>query len=135
MRPPLPLAWAILLPLLALPACGKSASGPPVADSTMVEVLVDLHLLDARRQLLAEDSAAALQADTLPAPPGHEEVLRRHGVDSAALARTITYYGEHLEAYRRLYDRVIDRLQSREPKGAADSARSRSTPAAARPDR
>ena len=138
MRSPLPLAWAILLPLLVLlPACEESASGPPVADSTMVDALVELHLLNARRQLMAapEDTANAQQADTVPTPPGHIDVLRRHGIDSTAFARTIAYYGEHLEAYRRLYDRVIDRLQSREPTSAADSVRSRSTPGAGRPDR
>lgn len=98
--------------------CAQVRSGPPVADSTLVAVLVDLHLLEGRASASLPDS---IRADSTFAVD-RSEILRRHGVDSATFARTLDYYRDRLPAYRRIYDRVIDRLQAGQPapRGASD---------------
>lgn len=99
--------------LIAAVGCiGEGRSRAPIPDSTMVEVLVELHLLEARMEVAPPDSALT--------GPGRDEIFRSHGVDSTRFARTVDYYAERLEAYGRLYDRVTDRLQARQPRGTND---------------
>jgi hypothetical protein len=94
----------VLLPLALLAGvtgCESSLTrGPAVPDSTLVDVLVDLHLEAARHE-------SGVLTDSL-----RREVLSRHAVDSARFARTLAHYSEHPEAYVPLYDRVIDRLNA-----------------------
>ena len=72
---------------------------PPIPDSTLVDVLVDLHVLEARDETLGD------------VPPAlFDSVLTRHGLDSTRYNASLRYYSRHPEAYRDLYDDVIDRL-------------------------
>ena len=96
------LSVSLLTLLLALPACSSFTSdAPPTADSTMVEVLVELHLADARRHI-RRDTPPTLRTD----------ILERHGLDESAFEATITYYAEHPDAYIAVYDQVLDRLSA-----------------------
>lgn len=108
---PAPSSIVLLAVLLVATAgcAGDGRSRAPIPDSTLVDVLVDLHLLEARMEVAPPDSA--------PTAPSREEIFRRHGIDSARFARTVDRYAERLDAYSRLYDRVTDRLQARRPRG------------------
>lgn len=113
-RPVSPSSIVLLTGLLiAAGGCAQDMrSRAPIPDSTMVDVLVELHLLEARMELAPSDSAAIL--------PSRDEIFRRHGIDSARFARTVDHYADRLDAYSRLYDRVTDRLQARQPRGTND---------------
>jgi len=88
---------AVLLPL---PACSSITSEePPIADSTMVEVLIELHLADARLDL---------QLDRIPAV--RDSILFKHGLDEPRFLQILDYYAEHPEEYTALYTTVLDRL-------------------------
>lgn len=65
----------------------------------MVDVLVELHLSQARRGL----EYAAL-------PHAQDSILARYGLDSAAYARLEDYYVAHPEALAEVYEEVLDRL-------------------------
>jgi hypothetical protein len=99
------LGSALLASLLvvALPACSVlSSDTPPVPDSTLVPVLVDLHLAQER---------ANLDVDTPPAL--RDSVLAHYGIAPAQYRAVIAYYSERPEAYAALYRSVIDTLQAR----------------------
>jgi hypothetical protein len=83
---------------------------PPLADSTMVEVMIDLHLAVARAEV------------TQQVPAGiRDSILTTHGADSAAYARTIWHYAQNPEKYEQIYGQVLDRLNSeRIPLGPPD---------------
>ena len=104
---PSPLSHSAVLFLLLLAACSDLASeAPPVPDSTMVDVLVVLHLAEQRE---------ALQADLSPAL--RDSVLARHGLDTATYADAIAFYAAHPERYAGLYEDVIERLETERRRG------------------
>jgi len=72
---------------------------PPVADSTMVDVLADLHLSEARNQRYGD----------LP-PAIRDTVLVLYGLDSTRYAAAMRYYAEHPDAYVELYTAVMNKL-------------------------
>ena len=72
-------ALRFTLLFLLLPACGVLPSEvPPIKDETLIEVLVELHLLEARFEV----------HEDLP-PSLRDSVLARYGVDSTALDATL----------------------------------------------
>ena len=83
--------------------CDQSSAPPPtlLPDSTLVNVLVELRLLDARETLSGQ-----------PEPALRDSVLTRYGVDSTRFATTLRYYADHPEAYLALYEQVIETLGS-----------------------
>lgn len=96
----LPLVTLFLVALLPLSGCSSiSEPGPAVSDSVYVEVLVDLHLLQARF-----DEGVPFDSTLRPV------VLRNHGVTEEDLDQTTLFYSDHQEEFLTLYNRVIDRI-------------------------
>ncbi len=90
---------ALVLPLAAAAiVAGCSQRSAPERD-LMVDVLVELHLSQARRGL----EVAAL-------PHAQDSILARYGLDSAAYARIEDYYVAHPEDLVEVYEEVVDRL-------------------------
>ncbi len=90
---------------LVLAGCGGAPDGTgPDADSTLVDLLADLHLADARASL---DSTARRDrfADSL-----RQSVLGAHGTDSAALAQRLERLADDPELVRATYDALDNRL-------------------------
>ncbi|WP_456424510.1 DUF4296 domain-containing protein [Rhodocaloribacter sp.] len=94
------LTLAVLLLATVLPACSSfSSPEPPVADSTLVEVLIDLQLASARSDLYRD------------VPPGtRDSVLADHGLTEADFEAAMRYYSEHPEAYVEIYTTVLNRI-------------------------
>lgn len=91
-----------LLALVALLAtgCGADAPAEPgLSDSLMVEVLIGVHLADARAEHTGEPR------DSLRAA-----ALAEFGTDTVVFGRALDYYAHHPEAYQPLYERALDRL-------------------------
>lgn len=98
-----------LIVLLLAGAAGCSvvtAPDPPVADSTLVAVLADLHLADVRASLVHD-----------VAPGTRDSVLARHGLSPAEFEAAVAYYVDRPDEYLELYNRVLDHLteESLEP--------------------
>ncbi|RMH51869.1 MAG: DUF4296 domain-containing protein [Bacteroidetes bacterium] len=96
----LPLGGVLALVLLTAGACSVvTEPDPPVADSTLVAVLADLHLADVRASLVHD------------VPPGtRDSVLAHHGLTPAEFEAALRYYVERPDAYLELYNRVLDHL-------------------------
>jgi len=93
-------ASVLAAPLLS--ACSAfSPEQPPVADSTMVQVLTDMHLA-AERMNLAASPPAGLR----------DSIFTRHRVSPREYEAAMTYYSQHPEAYETLYNAVIDSLSA-----------------------
>ncbi len=96
--------------LVAASLISTGCSGPDepvrtVSDSTLVEVLMDLHLAGARRQVDAKAS-----------PGLRDSVLALHGLDSTSFLEAMAWYEAHPEEYVAVYGTVVDRLaEEREP--------------------
>lgn len=90
----------------------------PVADSTMVEVLIELHLLNAR-----------LEIEDRPLLGARDSILQRYGLDSAAFAAAMRYYADRPQEYADLYGRVVDEMAAeRAPMYPPDSIRYQQAP-------
>ncbi|MEP0548412.1 MAG: DUF4296 domain-containing protein [Rhodothermales bacterium] len=88
--------------------CGsESPSAPDLTDSLMVDVLVEIHLADARASHTGEPR------DSLRAA-----ALAAFDTDTVAFNDALDYYARHPEAYQPLYERALDRLLN-EQRGAA----------------
>ena len=93
---------ALLLLLVVVGACSNPiAETPPVQDSVMVDVLVDLHLAE-RRHALEQDVGRPLR----------DSILTRHCLDADAYAEAMQYYAAHPDRYAALYGDVVDRLRA-----------------------
>jgi len=101
-----------LLPLiLAVALLGTTAActllkeeRPPLDEDTLVVVIADLHLLEARADLVGE---------TLP-PGARDSLFTYHGISIQDYEAAVDYYAERPRAYNALYRRVVDRLREDE---------------------
>lgn len=99
--------WGLVAVALFASGCGSNGgASSELPDSLMVEVLVDVHLADARAHVTGEP------ADSLRA-----EALGRYNLDTLDLRRMLEYYAGHSDEYLPLYDDALDRLL-REQRGA-----------------
>lgn len=103
-RPYVVLVASLLLTLLASSCSIPSSDTPPVPDTTMVHVLVDMHLAAAR----------AGQQDGLP-PSTRDSLLARHGLSPEQYDAALDFYADHPKRYVAVYDSVVDRLSARRP--------------------
>ncbi len=87
------------LTLFCIPAC--SDIGRPMDEPTLVSLIVDLHLLEARRELVADAH-----------PTLRDSVLAVHGVSHDEFQDAILYYSDRPDDYVSLYNRVIDSLSA-----------------------
>lgn len=67
----------------------------------MVDVLVEMHLLNARGRIMNR-----------PLEGARDSIFTRYGIDSTAYADAIGYYARHTEEYADVYGRVIDELSA-----------------------
>lgn len=87
----------------SLGACSSFApEEPPVADSTFIEVLAELHLATARVQIYEDTTLTALQ----------DSIFARYEVSRDRFEQTLTYYSEHPGAYQTLYEAMQDSLDA-----------------------
>ncbi|WP_054684128.1 DUF4296 domain-containing protein [Rhodothermus marinus] len=93
------MAIGLLAAGLLLAGCGGTRSETTAIDSTLVNVLVELHLLSARQAVVGDVT-----------PTFRDSVLARYGLDSATVARRLQRYARDPEAFRQLYQQIQERL-------------------------
>src|SRR5690606_7956146 len=79
--------------------CGSARDRAPIPDSTMTELLIELHLANGR-----------IEVTDQPLPFPRDSILQAYGVDSSTYVDALAYYVQHPERYSRIYGDVIDRL-------------------------
>lgn len=114
-----------LLPVFALimllAACGKTP-GYVISEGKMAEIMADIHtgeaVVDANGSIYRTDSAKQLFL---------QSICMRHGVTTEQLDTSLYWYGNHLEAYIKVYDKTVsileDRIADAEKAGGKNSER------------
>ena len=106
-NPPRRLLKYVILPALCvLMLCGgcsgeEAPSDDVVVDSLHADLLIDLHLADARAEVTGE-SAESLRSEALAA----------HGLDSLELSALLEQYSEHPETAVALFERAAEQLST-----------------------
>lgn len=101
--------YALLVALTAalLGGCVQDDRQSSVADTTLVELLVELHLANGRIEVT--DQPLSIERDS---------IFAAYGVDSASYADAMAYHARNPDEYSRLYGQVLDRLSAeRQPLG------------------
>ncbi len=97
----LPVLGTLTLLLLFLTGIGCTDLGPPIPEDELVGVLVDLHLLESRREIVGD----------MP-PYMRDSVLAAHRISEKKFAAAIRYYADRPDEYLELYNVVIDSLSA-----------------------
>lgn len=100
-----PVLGATVLWLIAalLAACSVfSPDEPSVDDETLVQVLTELHLVEAR----------ATREDTSVDPALRDSVFTHYGVTEEQVDAAIEYYSDRPSAYESIYEAVTDSLRT-----------------------
>ena len=93
--------------LLSLSACSSStAEAPTVPDSMLVDVLVGLHLAEARAQLQGAQFQGEVPENM------RDSILARYHLDADRFAAIMEYYVAHPDSYATLYRNVLNRLSN-----------------------
>ncbi len=94
---------AALAGVLMLGGCSSfSPEEPPVADSTLVRVLTEFHLVAAREQIQNDSTLIDLR----------DSILQTYSVREAELRAAMAYYDERPGAYESIYSDVLDSLSA-----------------------
>ena len=103
-----------LIILFSFSSCIKEyAEVPPelLPESTMVKIIADLHIEDAKitfKTKMQPDSTAALTR------VAELRVLNKYKTDTLSYRKSKTWYEQHLHNYNRMYEKVVDTLAMRE---------------------
>lgn len=100
--------------LSLLSGCSSfSSTEPPVPDSTLTRVLVELHLTSTRESL------------DVPSRPGlRDSVLARYDLDEEDVEASLQYYSRRPQAFESLYEAVVDSLRSTQYSQSQESSES-----------
>lgn len=112
--PLFPSSLPFLLSSVLFAACGSPfTETPPVADSTFVSALAELHLAQGRLRSNSERQRRRSDTMRVTLPPGvRDSILARHGTTYRSFRATLSYYVRHPEQYSELYARVVDTLRA-----------------------
>jgi hypothetical protein len=87
----------------SLLACSSfTPSDPPLSDSTMVEVMTELHLAKARANTYGDTLYTALR----------DSILRQHSVSDARFDDALRYYSERPSEYLAIHRAMEDSLEA-----------------------
>ena len=76
-----------------------SSPEPPIADSTMVAVLAEIHLAQARQRILGDLTVVT-----------RDSILHAYDLDRAQFEEALAFYTAHPEAYVDIYRQALDQL-------------------------
>ncbi|GAA4405835.1 hypothetical protein GCM10023187_24640 [Nibrella viscosa] len=105
--------------LLLVLNCRPLTDKPPanlIPKETMVEILTDIHLAEARVSKLAlgsSDSSAIVYRRL------ERDIFKKHKVDTAAYNQSYTYYSAQPKLMEEIYKQVVENLQETKPDSTA----------------
>ena len=72
---------------------------PPVADSVMVDVLIELHLAEARVEEFHEDQ-----------PTVKDSILTHYALSRETFESIMAFYKAHPDVYHKIYSEALDKM-------------------------
>jgi hypothetical protein len=112
-----------LIMLLIVSACkqNRKVDKPPIERDKMVQIMVDIHLLEAQQQ-----STQILEKGRVyNTIVGYEKIFGKHGVTAEQFQDTFEYYRDHPKEMDDLYQLVIDEVTRRESEISSKAAEER----------
>ena len=98
-----------ILPLfLVLIAC-NSTPGYVIGEDDMVSLLVDVH----KGEAYVEMNSGSFYSDSLK-KTFRQTIFMRHNVTQEQFDTSLMWYGHYIDQYKKVYDRVIERLEDEE---------------------
>lgn len=87
----------------ALTACSSfSPQEPPIADTTFIDVLTELHLAQVRADIYDDSTVVALR----------DSVFSHYDISQTQFERALTYYSERPSTYISIHEAVQDSLEA-----------------------
>ena len=93
---------SLCVTLLLLSACSNqnvTEIQPPVADSVMIQVLIELHLAEARVDLFHESQTQH-----------RDSILTKYQITQAEFEENMAFYRENPVTFHKLYSEALDHL-------------------------
>jgi hypothetical protein len=94
---------------------------PSIEQKKMVDILVDIHLLEAQFQNEPVQNKSRVYNTIV----GYENIFAKHGVTSQEFYDSFAYYRRHPEELDALYQDVIDRVTQMESEISPEAAKER----------
>jgi hypothetical protein len=109
----------MILFFLLLSACIQEEQAPRsvLPKEKMVDILVDIHIAEARANRIQLRSYDSIQAYYKKL---ETDVYKKHQVDSAIYNKSFRYYMDHIKQMDEIYTAVVDSLNVREKVGKID---------------
>ena len=91
----------LLFPVLIASCTGQAPTEAitPIPDSTMIQLLIELHLAEARAQTLQTDTASL-----------RDSIFLFYDIEPDAFEAAMEYYTQHPENYLKIYSEALDKL-------------------------
>lgn len=103
----------------SLVSCGgKKIEKPPIGQQKMIEILVDIHLLEAQQQTLQPFEKGRVFNTIV----GYEKIFLKHNVTNEQFYDSFSYYRQHPKEMDDLYQLVIDETVRRESELSSKAA-------------
>lgn len=109
-------SWFVILGLIGLSGCTGPQQQPPadlIPRDSFVQVLADVHVIEAR---ISHEMVVDQRTDS-PAQRYYDEMYAERGITKEQYAKTYTWYTEHPEVMKALYDEVLQELGKRKERG------------------
>ena len=100
----IPLCLNVLFLLTCIVACGPERPGDILSDSQMEEVLYDYHAAKALGEVVSP-------SDKYKATLYYLNVFEKHHTTEEKFDSTLSWYSSHPEAFDKVYQKVIKRIQ------------------------
>lgn len=98
---------SIVLILLFLASCQKAAVEKPdqlIEEEVMVNILYDLTVLESvKAHTISNGTATTIQTN--------EYLYKKYAIDSLQFVQNEKYYASNIKVYKRIYDKVNQRIQ------------------------
>ena len=98
--------------LFIVTSCEREEKKPPIDESKFEEVLIDVHLLQARLENYKSLSDTFFYATG----KGYEEIYQKHGISKAAFKETFEFYLTHPKQMDKMYERITEKFSEMEAK-------------------
>jgi hypothetical protein len=98
--------------LVLLASCNNETFKTPITENKFKEILIDIHLHEARLEQFKQLSDTSFYA----MGEGYKKVYEKHNVTEKDFKETFRLYEEHPKQFEKLYEEVVNVLSEQEAK-------------------
>lgn len=102
MKRTFPFIFGFIVSASMMSGCADKVTGTsptPVPDSVMIELLIEMHLVEARIEMHNE-----------PMLEARDSIFMQYGITPAIFGEAMDYYTENPDAYLKIYTEALDKL-------------------------